>query len=175
MARVPAITALAAGVRTFFEANGVTANVSVGWKAPTKRINEGPGGANRVVFIPTDPSGRAGRFTIGTSTHHTPKPIATWEQNIVVAVWAVDASTSQALADDEKQFTAVNNLLEDTMEAIRAVAHAAAIPGEVNFMLEPLELAYGREARVSYVLKSELFARDYATRTPGAQITTHFG
>lgn len=175
MARVPAITALASGVRSFFVDNGVTASVSVGWKAPTKRINEGPGGANRVVLIPTDPSGRAGRFVIGTTTHHTPKPIATWEQNIVVAVWAVDASSPDALADDEKQFTAVNDLLENTMEAIRGVAHAAAIPGEINFLLEPLELAYGREARVSYVLKSELFARDYATRTPGTLIMTHFG
>ncbi len=177
MARIAGLITLVAGVRTYFTSRGYTASVAVGWKPATYRINEGPGGANRVVFIPSNPNGKGGRITIAQKTHTLPgpEPIGTWEQVGVASFWAADASSQAALADEEKQFEAVNTLFEKTVEAVRAVAHAAFVWGDTEWVLDPLEHSFGRELRVGFQLKSALFDRDYAIKTPGPVLTKELG
>jgi len=61
------LVSLVDGVRDYFSDHSVTANVSIGWNERTKQVNQGAGGANRVVFTPSDDSGRGGRLA---GAHH---------------------------------------------------------------------------------------------------------
>lgn len=156
--------ALVASVRAFFVANGVTATVAAGWRERTKQINQGPGRANRVVFTPSDDSGKGGRI-VGTQQpgqRQFGAPDATistralydWERVVTVSVWAADTSD---LHDEEKQIEAVEDLFEWTMRAVQASAFNNGLWGDVIWTVDPTEQVFGRELRASLVFRHPMF------------------
>jgi hypothetical protein len=172
------LVALRGAIESYFTTRGVTATVALGWKQPTQQINQGPGGANRVVLIPSDPSGKGGRL-VGAqqpgprvfgpqSDGLTARSLYTWERFVVVSVWAVDATDP---ANEPKQIEAVEDLFEWTVRAIHAFAHNDARWGDVAWTTSPVEHAFGRELRAGLTFRHPLFDGPTGIAYPVPEIT----
>lgn len=157
------------GVRAYFAANGVTALVEVGAKKLPQQ-SQGTGGANRVVFVPFDPkSGAAGQFVepgnfgfrdidddSDPPVHvGAVRPIADWQRQMVVSVWARDATKPE---DEEAQAIAVEDLVERTMQAIVAVGLADVGFSKIEANV-PKERVFGSEVRFGLTFTQPIFDR----------------
>jgi hypothetical protein len=123
------IEGLARGVAAYFVLQGITAQVAVGWTARNRQDNQGPGGANRVVFIPGefDPGGgppkplKAGVIDRNGEQNHVDvngvryRAVAWLHEIITCSVWAVDA---RAPSDELAQIRATSQLREQAVSAI---------------------------------------------------------
>lgn len=178
MAIKSGLVALVASVQAYFDARGLGTNVSLGWKQPTKQINQGEGRANRVVFIPSDPSGRGGalagahqpgprRFGTGPSTIEA-RALYTWERSITVSVWAVDPTSP---ADESLQIEAIETLFEHVVRAVHAFAQVNAQWGEIGWVVSPTELLFGRELRAALSFHHPLFDSEVGKAFPSSSIT----
>lgn len=157
------LVALVAAVQSYFDAHDVTAKVVLGWKQPTQQINQGPGGANRVVFIPSDPTGKGGKIVApqqpGLRNFGDPADVAAralydWERFVIVSVWAADGSDPH---DEGKQIEAVEDLFESTIQAVHAFAKNNARWGDVAWTTSPVEHVFGRELRAGLTFRHPLF------------------
>lgn len=188
------LVALAAGVRAFFEANGVPATVPpVGWKYRTFQVNQGPGGGSRVAFIPgrIDPTAPgvpkvldAGTFSqpqlstpgprLGGQTQNpgNPRPLASWHKLVSVSIWAVDPDGPQ---DDERQLSALENLVDWTYTAMhnavdpvsgRNVGLADLELVDSVWTTPPVERAFGRELVLFFIQHAPVFDLFIQTTTP---------
>lgn len=167
------LVALVKGVREYFDAVGVTANVSIGWKERAKQINQGTGRANRVVFTPSDDSGKGGKIVavkqpgtrqIGDPVTHTVRSLRNWERFVVVSVWAADTTKPN---DEEAQLEAVESLFESVLQAVNTFAAADAVWGDVSWTTEGIELSFGREMRAGLVFRHPLFDLPVEVVYPG--------
>lgn len=156
----PPFKQLVDGVSSYFVANGVTAVVARGWKARAEQVNQGPGRANRVVFMGSKPDGAAGRFVkprqpgiceVGadpTTDPPTPasylwRPLCDWQRLLQVSIWAYDGANRN---DEGAQDDALYQLVTQTMRAVNSVAFGNAdfgasqitVPAERGFGLEML-------------------------------------
>lgn len=166
---------LVADVRAYLAEDDLGTEVRLGWKEATKQINQGVGGANRVVFTPSDPSGKGGKL----DAIHQPGPRDIFETTIVggepvrrrvatvrgiyncervatVSVWAVDKTDP---ASEELQIEATETLLERTLRACRSSANANFVPGEITWLKPQQEHLFGREVVVAFVLRHPFFDR----------------
>jgi len=170
------LVAFVEAVRTYFTAEGIAAQVAVlGWREYRKLPAVAPpAGAvtRRVVFLPSDESGKGGRFIGTRNVGRNPRAVATVERDLVVSIWAVDGSTPAALASDVAQIEAVEDLWESTVQAVRTVAHADALWGAFTWTLAPLEHAYGRELRVELRYRGPLLWSPPNKVTPGVGAIT---
>lgn len=168
-------------VKEFFEANGVNTSVDVGWKKRPQGVNQGPGGANRVVFTPSaSDDGEAGellpvRFPGDRNVRPAPdeKPIATirsllnWKRPALVSVWAVDLEKRD---DEAAQIEATEALFE---WVVRAVHSAPGAFGEVEWgtakWTVPAERSFGLELRAGFTFSHPIFdkPRDIVYPTAG--------
>lgn len=165
------LVALVTDVRAYFVEHEVTAKVSLGWKERTKQINQGPGRANRVVFTPSDDSGRGGKIVAAKQPGNHPvknelgaieghvRPLRNWERIVVVSVWAVDATDAQSLQDEEKQIEATETLFEWVLRAVHQSVHVNGQWGDVIWTTDPVEHLFGRELRVSLLFSHPLYDR----------------
>lgn len=154
-----------------------TAHVSIGWKETAKQGNQGPGGANRVVFQPSDDAGDGGTLRSPTTTGAVgvkdgdelvahAYPIADWDRTVLVSVWAHDPARPE---DDRAQYEATVALLEKTMQAVRRFAPPAAAKfGRVKWLKPKLERTFGREAVVALAFTAPLFDVPEELARPGA-------
>jgi hypothetical protein len=173
------LVALVTNVQSYFTSRSITANVSLGWKQETKQINQGPGRANRVVFIPSPPSGAGGRlvgaqqpgprrFGPGVGGDTSARSLFTWERQVLVSVWAADTSDPH---NETKQLEAIEDLFELTVRAVHAATQANAQWGEVTWVLSPNEHTFGRELRAALSFAHPLFDDEVVVKYPGKAIT----
>ncbi|MDB4996650.1 MAG: uncharacterized protein JWM74_4082 [Myxococcaceae bacterium] len=174
--------ALVKAVRAFFEDSQITAKVSLGWKERAKQDNQGAGGANRVVFTPSDDSGAGGRITavrgvgdrldgdLAAGTAESRRGLFNWERIFLVSVWAVDTSTLNDPENEEAQIEAVELLFEHVMQAVQAFAGQTAKWGDVRWTVTPLERTFGRELRASLQFKHPMFDEKYAVVKPSPAV-----
>jgi len=125
-----ALSLLVADVKALFvaevSAGGATANVVFGKREPTKQVNQGPGRANRVVFSPGDPSGKAGtlegakldRRGVFGGRKRTSRSLATFRELATVYCWACDATDAATKNDESKQYDAARLLFDQVVRAI---------------------------------------------------------
>ena len=136
--RTVGLTGLANGVRAYLASVGITASVTpVGWRQRDIHINQGPGGANRILFYPgkepTSGSGDAGEFTRDSPTRDGARPLAAWKKLITMSVWGVDVANGNV---EDAQLAATETLLERAIEAITyAIDPATGTPvGGANIL-----------------------------------------
>lgn len=178
---------LVVGVRDFFSAHGVTAVVAFGRKELAKQSNQGPGGANRVVIAPVDPKSGAGGRLVHPSqggrrdVYQTdPEPadvrvgttraLWDWEREMVVSVWAYDSTRPE---DELAQETALQFLLEKTIQAVHDVAKASAEWGGIGFVVPKGERTFGLEARIALRFTHPLFDVPDEVGHPGFTLGRH--
>jgi len=180
------VVALVASVQAYFTVTAgtppvttKTCDVSLGWKQPTKQINQGVGRANRVVFIPSDPGGKGGkivgahqpgprRFGPGVGGDTATRALYTWERQLVVSVWAVDGSDPH---NEAKQIEAVEDLFELTIRAVHYYAFNNAQWGDVDWTTSPVEHSFGRELRAKLTFRHPMFDAETGIAYPAKAIT----
>lgn len=158
------------GIRAYFTKYGVTSVVDVGFRARARQDNQGPGRANRVVLLPGDTGGRAGRiFEVregGERPIYDPadptkivayvRTIGDWERSFVVSVWACDTTTDAQARSELAQIVAVTHLLEWTKRAIDSVGFARLVYGDTTFTI-PKTTSLGQEVLLSVTYRHPLF------------------
>jgi hypothetical protein len=162
------LIAATAYVASFFAANGITAVVDVGWRKRDRQINQGPGGANRVVFTPSNDDGDGGsmgpvrfpgnrnvRDAVDSPPVATIRSLASWERLVLVSVWGVDSTDQQ---NESAQIEATETLLEWVVRAVHSApgAFAAASFGKVKWTPPP-ERSFGLEARVELTFSQPIY------------------
>lgn len=188
MAIIDGLVALVQGTKDFFAAQQVTAAVAFGWKAHWEQLNQGPGGANRVVFIPgrVDLSAPAaprvidaGTLSKPRKTHDNPRELAWWHKPVTLSIWGVDTTDRN---DDLKQYAATVALFEQTMQAIHGavfttpdgVTHnvglADVIWEEPRWIAPPVEMGFGRCLGVVFTHNGPLFDLAHDVALPAPQV-----
>lgn len=172
MATINGLEWLAGQVRDYFALPdvGIGAVVQVGFRTRHRQDNQGAGRANRVLFVPGDPTGKAGALSqprgpgerwgdpVGapvdvTTTTGRGRALREWIQLVTLYVWAVDAT---APTNEERQIAATTELLEWTLRAMQAAAGNNAIPGDATWTI-PVDRAYGQELAVALRLRTQLY------------------
>lgn len=180
------LIALSDAVRAYFVATNVAANVpACGWKERGKQINQGPGGASRVIFMPGKYTGEPGPpkvlegGRIGRAQRKTnlnPRELVSWDRVSTVSVWGVDAMRSD---DEEAQIEATETLFECTVRAMHnSVDLVTGVPlgagaiewGDVFLVAPPTERGFGREMLVTFVHKAVFFDDEIDTAFPSAAV-----
>lgn len=164
MANTSSLLAIASGVRAFFKVQNPNVSVAItGWKQRAQQLNQGQPTANRVCFIPGDLQGRDGALVRGRNTGGSPRALLEWDRLVTMSVWAIDTTDT---ANDELQVAAVENLLEQAIQACHlAVGPDGVTPvgcgaihwGAVRWTVVNQEMASGREVLVDFTLKSLFF------------------
>ncbi len=165
------VVAMVAYVAAYLTAVGVTAHVSLGWRERTKQINQGPGGANRVVFTPSDDSGRGGEIVATqqpgqrkSSDGTSRRALFDWDRYLVVSVWGVDGTSPE---DESLQIEATETLFERVMQGVQNFAGQGAHWGSVTWTNSPLERAFGKELRAALIFRHPMFDAENQTVVPG--------
>jgi len=117
---VLALPLLFDAVKAGFAAELPDVSVVFGLKEVTKQINQGSGGANRVVFAPGDLSGKFADDLPPHGIGREPRPLATELEYFTVWIWGVDSSD---LNDERKQYTAARLLYDVWRRAIYNATH----------------------------------------------------
>lgn len=172
------IRALVDGVRAYFEEHEITAVVAAGWKVRLDQNNQGPGRANRVVIVPGDLNGKAGKIVqplergerlIGDPSHPdgSTRAIADWDRVVTLSIWAYDGDFPN---DELAQIIAVETLLELTKRAVDRVAGASVTWGDSAWS-PPKERQFGAELLVGLTFSQPLYDEPRERAYPGISIT----
>lgn len=193
---IAGVLALAAGVQLFFTDNGITAKVGFGWRARSEILNQGPGGASRVVFMPgrVDPNGGApksidaGKLTqprFSRQTETNPRPLRWWHQTVTVSIWGVAPAGYTGgldLGDEANQYGATGDLFEATVAALHnavwvdpsGTEHPVGLADlqfvELSWVQPPVEMGFGRELLVVFTHNGPLFDLPVGLAYPQAAV-----
>jgi hypothetical protein len=171
-------------VRSYLTTYGVTCTVAVGFRELAKQTNQGPGRANRLVFVPSTENGDAGRIVsvrdpgrrVITQTDPSEDPdvvvgevraLGDWDQNITLSVFAHDGANPR---DELAQHVAVSELLQWAKRAIDSTGFANIAWGAVRYVV-PKENTFGAELRVGLTFMSPIFDVPLEVATPGFTIS----
>ncbi len=150
-------------VQNYFRQIGVTPPVigTVGWKQRQQILTQGPGGANRVLFIPGSyPKGEDLGQLVPPRRRKGPteRVLATWERVITASIWAVDASSPDALRNEEKQIAVADQLHQFVVGCLRSVA-LGDFPGPGKMFRDPAQsenMGFGIEYLYQFVHYEEV-------------------
>lgn len=176
--------AAVASVQTYLTASGVLATCEVGWKRRTRQSNQSEGGGNRVVFIPSDASGKGGKLVppryVGPRGIRDPlaidptrvvadvRALLDWERSATVSVWAVDATARE---NEPAQIEAVETLFEWVVRGVHIApgAFGSVSWGETQWT-PPIERSFGLEMQATFTYHHPIFdtPRDVVYPTSGA-------
>jgi len=159
-------------VKARFALEGPQANVVFGKREPPKQVNQGPGGAARVAFVPGDPSGKAGKYVgakiarIALGSRRT-RSLGTWLETATVYVWGKDPDAPN---DEARQYEAARLLHDYTVRAIyrSSVGHGAFTLSAPQWIRKDTERVNGAE--IMFLLEFEAQVPDEAP-PPGADTT----
>jgi hypothetical protein len=169
------LDALVGGVRAYLEGHGVSAVVAAGFRERAKQIGQGPGRANRIVFVPGDTtSGRGGRLVPvrgagprdimrGEERVATVRSIADWERALTLSVWAYDGTKA---GEEMAQIIACESLFEWAKRAVDAVGLANITWGEIRWTV-PKERAFGQELLAALTFRHPIYDVPEEVAYPG--------
>lgn len=188
MANVSSLLALANGVRARFRTLNPDVSVAVtGWRARFQHLNQGAPVANRVCFIPGRPNGTDAPLERPRHTSSNPRNLLGWNRIVTVSVWACDPTQP---ANDEAQIAALEDLLEQTIQAIHTAVYvdSSGQPllvdgkyvavglgnlhwGSVTWTVDNKEMGAGKEVLVELTQRSTFFDVPLTTVTPTGTLT----
>lgn len=152
-------------VREYFTAHAVTATVTAGFKERQRQDTQGPGRANRVVFLPGDPSGKGGSLAFGVRSPGlrevfgadgkraaTWRNLGDWDRVLGVSVWAYDPD---AATDELVQIAACTDLAIWTRRAVDSVGMADLVWSEATWTV-PKTRSFGQELLIGLTLRQPM-------------------
>lgn len=154
IAFVDPLVSLVAGVRAYLTAQGVTATVTAGFKERRRQDTQGPGRANRLVFLPGDPSGKGGSLAVGVryagdreerdgsgNLVATWRALGDWDRIVTLSVWAYDGAAPR---DELAQIAACSALAIWARRAVDSVGMADLRWTDATWTV-PKESTFGQE------------------------------
>ena len=197
---IAGLLALTAGLAAYFDAQGIKVVVGFGWKARTELLNQGPGGANRVIVmagrVPAD-VGTPGSIDAGQITQPRfptplnnvprgqPRPLRQMKHLVSVSIWGVAAqgyTGGLGLGDEADQYAATLDLLESTIQGLQNAVwvdptgkpHPVGLADlrfeQATWVRPPVEMAFGRELLVFLTHNGPLFDVLPGTATPAPAV-----
>lgn len=164
-------------VKALFDDEGPPVACVFGWREVPKQINQGPGGAARVVFVP-GLDGKAGEYMGARRPGRNPRPLRTLVESARVHCWAFD---STAPNDERAQYRAAMLLHDATVRAIELAlrsADAPNVPGDGKSFDEPVwirkdsERAFGAELAFTLRVEHAIFDVEHTEITNAQGQTT---
>lgn len=161
MTTILALPLLFADVQAQLAADASTANVVFGWRERTKtRINQGPGGANRVVFEPGEEKGKAGEYappvkTRGVWGTRSLRSLGTFLETCTIECWAYDPDDQSELA----QYTAARHLHDHVIRAIYLsprVGHGSFEVKDPMWIVDKKELRFGAAIKFTLIIQAKI-------------------
>jgi hypothetical protein len=153
---VPNVVKLLAGYGLVPPTVGAT-----GWKQREQILNQGGGGANRVLFLPGNEQGEEGVFAQPRRTSGNPRSLWKWERLLTMSVWSFDPSDPD---NEEVQIAASDNLLEMSIQALQWFASADYILQKARSGARwgdkpamSANLPFGREVLIEFIHREPLF------------------
>lgn len=110
MSDILALEKLFKDVAARLQAEAPSVVVVFGWREPSRQLNQGVGGGNRIVFTPGAPTGDLGKVVGPDKPGRNPRPLATLQEAFTVLIWGYDSS----LPEDELAQYKATRLLYDT-------------------------------------------------------------
>lgn len=168
MGNVLALDLLFDGIVAVFAAdaapNPSRVSIVFGWREVAKQINQGPGGANRIVIHPGLPGEKTGRFGSHMPVHkpgRNPRSLATRIEIFTAYIWAVDGTDETTLRNERAQWRAARMLYDAFDRAAYLVTHTDGDVGvgpvtwlAEDWNLDKSERGYGAEVIVSGAVES---------------------
>lgn len=159
-------------VKTFFSDEGIDTLVFLGFQEATRTDNQGPGGANRIVFdlrgakwsvLPTK-GGAVRAMKDGTRA----RVLWTVEWALPVQFWAADRTTPGDPENEIAQLEAYVTMLERATAAIHQYAHGSYRWGDgAPAKDQPIERAFGRAWATTLFLLEDLYDVEFGVADPG--------
>lgn len=152
-------------------------NIVVGRRQPGQQINQGTGGARRIVIVPnggelgavTQPGRHRQRPTNpGTGLPARARSLLGWQRSLLAYVWAHDLSNPN---DELAQYDAAEDLLEKFVQAAHYTLNGQLDWSTVDDTSGPVERRNGCELVVSLSFSQSLLDVDLETVTPGFTLT----
>lgn len=129
-----------------------------GFNQREQQLNQGPGGANRVLLMPGSwpDGGNQGKLVEPRRRRGiTHRVNATWERVVTASVWAADTT---ALSSPEAQLQAVSSLMNTTHAALRQILEGD-FPGTGEVFSDTTRtanLAFGQELLMQFTFYCEM-------------------
>jgi len=168
-----ALGKLFADVRDYVATKNAGTAVLFGLKERTIQINQGSGGANRIVFIPGRlPGGEAGELEgvdgpgepnlpkVGGDPQVKPRALFLHGKLATISIWAANTDNDpSARVDELAQDAAIEQMLEWVIRGVkRSVAGAAnAEWGPLRYNMSPIETKFGVELLVELTVGTQYF------------------
>jgi len=131
-----------------FAVDDLTTAFAWGRKEEAKQINQGPGGANRIVFAPGNETGDFGAVLAPDKPGRNPRPLATVDELGTFWLWAVSPDVNTERAQDR----AARILYDQWLRAVYLVTHTDGDAGlgpvrivSQHWNLDKIERSFGRE------------------------------
>lgn len=161
MITILALPLLFEDVKTQLAADASTANVVFGWRERTKRNNQGPGSANRVVFEPGEDKGKAGEYTAPVKDRRawgtrSIRSLQTFKETCTVECWAYDETAPN---DELAQYTAARHLHDHVVRAIYLsprVGHGSFEIKDPTWITDKKELRFGAAIKFTLIVQAKI-------------------
>lgn len=153
------LVALCDATRAFLIEQGSTASVVFGRREPTRQDNQGAGGANRVVFVPGDLSGKGGELVGGVGTKF-PFQIAGYLALFTVHIWGHDATAPN---DERAHYRAHRTLFQLVVNALLDTMGARVQFVESEWTMTPVERVFGCSCAYVWSLEDPIPSLPIAT------------
>ena len=150
-----AIVRLYQDVRAYFETKGRGSSVVFGRKERWIQINQGTGGANRVVFIPGRLKGEDGALIgvdgpgeIVKAGVVTPRALFLQSKIVTISIWAANETNDPSASVDEvSQQQEIEQMFEWVIRGVRRSPAGAANAewGALAYNSAPNEIRFGTE------------------------------
>ena len=141
-------------------ADSNTANVVFGARELAKRINYGPGQANRVVFVPGDEKGAIGEYGPAVKSRprsfegiNTPRTLFTLGEIFRVFCWAFDGTNPES---ERAQYVAARFLHDQVVRALYKTSYGNFVLTKPTIVPQGVERKFGCEIVITLLVTAKI-------------------
>lgn len=138
----------------------VTAKVVFGRREPPKQLNQGTGRANRVVFEPGDPNGKAGTPEPVRHPGWNPRPVGRIAEIATIYCWGYDRDHP---GDESAHYAVARALYGQTYRALRNAAVGNLVFGPPEWIVDKTERFFGYECRFTVTFGTAILDENLPT------------
>lgn len=152
-------------VRAYFGAAGRLEVLDWGRRALTKQINQAPAPARagRVVFVPGDDTGKAGKLGAPRHPGGYPRAIYSWNELATIHVWGHDPTAPN---DERAHYRVGWDLFELTLRALRDAQVGRILMSDPVWTIAPVERVFGCELTFSVTVDGKILDDSVAIVKP---------
>jgi hypothetical protein len=168
--------AMVEAIEAFFADEGHDTLVWIGWHDQARTINQGPGGANRIVFDMNGTKAKTLPVRGGPGMRRTSegdaRTLHVTQYQIPVTFWAYDSTGDGE--DDRLQIRALAVMFERCSQAIAQWAYANHLWTDRDWSSPPTERAFGRQMKATLLLDEVVRDVDFDRVVPEPHLDTDY-